>query len=118
MIRSRILGTGHYLPPKVVTNFDVMKMMETTDEFIVERTGVRCRRHAEAGTSASDLAVPACLAAVEDAGLAMGQIDLLIMNTITPDHAAGHRRHGHPAAVRGAHLRPGYRRPLRQGWHV
>ena len=87
MTRSRILGTGHYLPPKVVTNFDVMKMMDTTDEFIVERTGVRCRRHAEAGVSASDLAVPACRAAVEDAGLRMDQIDLLIMNTITPDHA-------------------------------
>ena len=87
MIQSCILGTGHYLPPKVVTNFDVMKMMETSDAFIVERTGVRRRRHAEPGTSASDLAVPACLAAVEDAGLTMDQIDLLIMNTITPDHA-------------------------------
>jgi 3-oxoacyl-[acyl-carrier-protein] synthase-3 len=87
MTHSRILGTGHCLPPKVVTNFDVMKMMETSDEFIVERTGVRCRRHAEPGTSASDLAVPACRAAVEDAGLRMDQIDLLIMNTITPDHA-------------------------------
>jgi len=84
---SRIMGTGHYLPEKVVTNFDIMKMMETTDEFIVTRTGVHRRRHAEADVSASDLAVPACLAAVADAGLEMGDIDLLIMNTITPDHA-------------------------------
>ena len=84
---SRILGTGHYLPPKVVTNFDVMQMMETTNEFIVERTGVHRRRHAEADVSATDLAVPACQAAVADAGLAMGDIDLLIFNTITPDHA-------------------------------
>ncbi|MCX6908468.1 MAG: ketoacyl-ACP synthase III, partial [Verrucomicrobia bacterium] len=52
-----------------------------------ERTGVRCRRHAEANVSASDLAVPACQAAVADAGLKMSDIDLLIMNTITPDHA-------------------------------
>ena len=87
MTQSRILGTGRYLPPKVVTNFDVMKMMDTSDEFIVQRTGVRRRRHAEAGASASDLAVPACRAAVQDAGLQMGDIDLLIMNTITPDHA-------------------------------
>jgi len=87
MTASRILGTGHYLPPKVVTNFDVMKMMDTTDEFIVSRTGVHRRRHAEADVSATDLAVPACRAAVEDAGLEMDQIDLLIMNTITPDHA-------------------------------
>jgi len=86
-ITSRIMGTGHYLPEKVVTNFDVMKMMETTDEFIVSRTGVRQRRHAEAEVSASDLAVPACRAAVADAGLEMSDIDLLIMNTITPDHA-------------------------------
>ncbi|MHB8900953.1 MAG: 3-oxoacyl-ACP synthase III family protein [Thermoguttaceae bacterium] len=87
MTRSRILGTGHYLPPKVVTNFDVMKMMETTNEFIVERTGVRERRHAEPDVAASDLAVEACKAAVADAGLTMDDIDLVIMNTITPDHA-------------------------------
>jgi len=87
MTASRILGTGHYVPPKVVTNFDVMKMMETSDEFIVERTGVRRRRHAEADVAASDLGALACRAAVEDAGLEMDQIDHLIMNTITPDHA-------------------------------
>jgi 3-oxoacyl-[acyl-carrier-protein] synthase III len=86
MTPSRILGTGHNLPDKVVTNFDVMKMMETTDEFIVTRTGVRERRHAEADVSASGLAVEACRAAVADAGLEMSDIDLLIMNTITPDH--------------------------------
>ncbi len=87
MAHSRILGTGHYVPPRVVTNFDVMQMMDTTNEFIVERTGVERRRHAEPDVGASDLAVPACRAAVEDAGLTMEQIDLLIFNTITPDHA-------------------------------
>ncbi len=87
MPSSRILGTGRYVPPRVVTNFDVMKMMETTDEFIVERTGVRRRRHAEPDVAASDLAALACRAAVADAGLTMDQIDLVIMNTITPDHA-------------------------------
>jgi 3-oxoacyl-[acyl-carrier-protein] synthase III len=87
MSHSKVLGTGHYLPPKVVTNFDVMRMMETSDEFIVERTGVRRRRHAEPEFSATDLAVPACRAAVEDAGIEMDQVDLLILNTITPDHA-------------------------------
>ena len=84
---SRIMGAGHYVPPRVVTNFDVMKMMETSDEFIVQRTGVRRRRHAEPEVGASDLAVSACRAAVENAGLQMQQIDFLIMNTITPDHA-------------------------------
>jgi len=87
MKASRILGTGHYLPPQVVSNFDLMKMMDTSDEFIVERTGVRRRRHAEPHVAASDLGVWAAQAAVADAGLQMNQIDLLIMNTITPDHA-------------------------------
>ena len=85
-IHSQILGTGHFLPERIVTNFDIMKMMTTTDEFIVARTGIRRRRHADADASASDLALPACIAAVADAGLTMDQIDLLIMNTITPDH--------------------------------
>ncbi len=80
------MGTGHYVPEKVVTNFDLEKMMETSDEFIITRTGVRERRHAEAGVSATDLALPACRSAVEDAGLTMDQIDCIIMNTITPDH--------------------------------
>ncbi len=87
MPASRILGTGCYVPPRVVTNFDVMQMMETSDEFIVTRTGVRRRRHAEADVAASDLAALACRAAVADAGLELDQIDLVIMNTITPDHA-------------------------------
>jgi 3-oxoacyl-[acyl-carrier-protein] synthase-3 len=87
MASSRILGTGHHLPPKVVTNFDIVQMMDTSDEFIVTRTGVRRRRHAEADVSATDLAVPACHAAVADAGIHMSDIDLLIFNTITPDHA-------------------------------
>jgi len=87
MAGSRILGTGRCVPPKVVTNFDVMKMMETSNEFIVERTGVHRRRHAEADVSASDLAASACRAAVEDAGIEMADIDFVIMNTITPDHA-------------------------------
>ncbi len=87
MTASRIIGTGHYLPEKIVTNFDIMKMMETTDEFIVSRTGVRTRHHAEPEVSATDLAVKACRAAVADAGLEMKDIDLLVMNTITPDHA-------------------------------
>ncbi|MCX7006850.1 MAG: beta-ketoacyl-ACP synthase 3 [Kiritimatiellaeota bacterium] len=87
MPASRIMGTGHYVPPKVVTNFDLMKMMDTTNEFIVERTGVHRRRHAEPDVAASDLGVLAARAAVADAGLQMKDIDLLIMNTITPDHA-------------------------------
>ena len=86
-MRSRVLGTGMYVPPKVVTNFDVMKMMETSNEFIVQRTGVLRRRHAEREECASSLAARASEAAVRDAGLTMADLDLVIMNTITPDHA-------------------------------
>jgi 3-oxoacyl-[acyl-carrier-protein] synthase III len=84
---SRILGTGCYLPPHVVTNFDITHMMDTSEEFIVERTGVLRRRHADPGMAASDLAALACRDAVAAAGLTMDQIDLVVMNTITPDHA-------------------------------
>ncbi len=87
MPSSRILGIGHYLPERVVTNFDLMKMMDTSNEFIVERTGVVHRRHADPQTSATDLGLLACRAAVDDAGLEIDQIDFVIMNTITPDHA-------------------------------
>ncbi len=87
MASSQVLGTGHFLPPRVVTNFDLMELMETSDEFIVERTGVQRRRWADDDWACSDLAVPACRAAVQDAGLTMDQIDLVILNTITPDHA-------------------------------
>lgn len=85
-MNSCIAGTGHFLPDRIVTNFDLEKIMDTTDAFIVERTGVRRRRWAEAEVGASDLAVQACRAAVADAGIEMGDVDLLIMNTITPDH--------------------------------
>jgi 3-oxoacyl-[acyl-carrier-protein] synthase-3 len=81
------MNTGRYLPPQVVTNFDLMKVMETSDEFIVQRTGVRRRRYAPPEMAASDMAVAACRDAVADAGLGMDQIDMLVMNTITPDHA-------------------------------
>lgn len=85
-VASKILGTGHYVPEKIVTNFDLMKIMDTTDEFISSRTGVKERRHVEADVCTTDLAVLACKAAVADAGLALSDIDLIIMNTISPDH--------------------------------
>jgi 3-oxoacyl-[acyl-carrier-protein] synthase III len=111
MTTSRILGTGHYVPDKVVTNFDLMKIMDTSNEFIVERTGVHRRRHAPPETAASDLGVLAAQAAVADAGLQMKDIELLIVNTITPDHR-------NPPAMRRADLRAGDCRQLHQGGSV
>ncbi len=82
----RILGTGSYVPPKRLTNFDLEKMgLDTSDEWIQKRTGVRERRIADPDVTASDLAYEATQKALEAAGLNAQDIDLIIMATITPD---------------------------------
>jgi 3-oxoacyl-[acyl-carrier-protein] synthase-3 len=82
----RILGTGSYVPPKVLTNDDLQKMgLDTTDEWIVQRTGVRERRVADPDVAASDLAYKATLKALDMAGLEVKDIDLILLATITPD---------------------------------
>lgn len=83
--KAGIIGLGVYLPPKVLTNFDLEKMVDTTDEWIRTRTGVRERRIAEKGECASDLGSRAALAAIQDAKLTPQDIDLIIVATITPD---------------------------------
>jgi len=82
----RILGTGSYVPPKVLTNLDLQKMgLDTTDEWIVQRTGVSERRMADPETTTSDLGYEASLKALEMAGMKAKDLDLIIMATITPD---------------------------------
>ena len=82
----RILGTGFYVPPKVLTNFDLEKMgLDTSDEWIVQRTGVSERRIAEPEVAASDLAREASMKALDMAGMTPQDVDLIIMATITPD---------------------------------
>lgn len=83
--RAGIRGLGIYLPERVLTNFDLEKMVETTDEWIRTRTGVRERRIAKKGESASELGSRAALAAIQDAKLTPKEIDLIIVATITPD---------------------------------
>ena len=85
MIYSRIVGTGSYLPENVVTNADLEKIVDTTDEWIRERTGIRQRHVAAEGQTTSDLAVEAAKRAMEAAGVSAGDIDLLIVGTTTPD---------------------------------
>ncbi|MBU2552296.1 MAG: ketoacyl-ACP synthase III [Proteobacteria bacterium] len=80
-----ILGTGSHLPPKVLSNFDLEKIMDTSDEWIRTRTGISERREAGPEEAASDLALPACLSALDEAGLTPRDIELIIMATITPD---------------------------------
>ena len=80
-----IIGTGSYLPERVLTNADLEKMVETNDEWIVSRTGIKERRIASAEQSTSDLAANAALAAMENAGISADEIDLILVATITPD---------------------------------
>lgn len=85
MNRSRILGTGGYLPEKVLTNADLEKMVDTTDEWITSRTGIRERHIAAEGETTCDLAEQASRRALAAAGLAPTDIDLIIVATTTPD---------------------------------
>lgn len=80
-----ITGTGRYLPERELTNFDLEKMVDTTDEWIKTRTGISNRRIADDKTATSDLATEAAKIAIEDAGLLPEDIDLIIVATVTPD---------------------------------
>ena len=82
---SRILSTGSYLPENIVTNVDLEKTVDTSDEWIYTRTGIRERRVAVADQVTSDLAVQASLNAIESAAIDVEDIDLLIVATTTPD---------------------------------
>jgi|CXWL01.1.fsa_nt_gi 3-oxoacyl-[acyl-carrier-protein] synthase-3 len=82
---SRILGTGHYLPTVVRTNLDLEKMVDTSDEWIMDRTGIRERRIAPEGIVTSDMATEAAKRALEAAELKPSDIDLIIVGTVTPD---------------------------------
>jgi 3-oxoacyl-[acyl-carrier-protein] synthase-3 len=86
VIWSRIIGTGSYLPPKVVTNDDLAKQMDTTDEWIRTRTGIRQRHIAEPSQASSDLGVEASRAALAAARIGPHEIDLIIVATATPDY--------------------------------
>ncbi len=85
MISSRIIGTGSYAPKKVLTNHDLEKMIETSDEWITERTGIKERRIAAEGETTSDMAAKAAKKALEMAGIEPDEIDTIIVATVTPD---------------------------------
>lgn len=91
---SKIIGTGSYLPPKRVTNHDLARQLaekgiETSDEWIVSRSGISARHYAEPTVQSSDLAVEAARRALEMARLESNDIDLVIVATSTPDHFGG-----------------------------
>jgi 3-oxoacyl-[acyl-carrier-protein] synthase-3 len=87
MIRARVIGSGSFLPANVVTNDDLAKRVDTSDEWIRERTGIRQRYIAVEGEKTSDLALGAARAALIDAGIDAGELDMIICATTTPDES-------------------------------
>ena len=82
---ARIAGTGSYLPEKVLTNADLAQFVDTSDEWIASRTGIRERHVAAEGETTCDLAYHAALRALEAAGVAASELDLIVLGTTTPD---------------------------------
>ena len=88
MPNAYIVGTGFYVPPKIVTNEELSQHMNTTDKWIRERTGIRERRYVEKGVGPSDLAIPAVEKALKEAELSVSDIEFIIFATSTPDYYA------------------------------
>jgi 3-oxoacyl-[acyl-carrier-protein] synthase-3 len=86
MLRTRIASTGMYVPPKKVTNDDLAKIMDTSDDWIRQRTGIEQRFWVDDGVCTSDLALKAAEAALKNANLDKSAIDMIILATLSPDH--------------------------------
>src|SRR5258708_19177306 len=86
MTRAVIAGSGSEIPPTRVTNAMLARVMDTSDEWIRERSGVEARHYVERGTGTSDLGAAAARRAMESAGVAPADVDLVVFATMTPDH--------------------------------
>jgi 3-oxoacyl-[acyl-carrier-protein] synthase-3 len=86
IVRSQIIGCGSYLPSRLVTNAELAAKLDTSDEWIVERSGIRQRYIAAEGETTSDLATNAALRALESAGISGSAVDLIVLATATPDN--------------------------------
>ena len=85
-LRSVVIGCGHYLPERILTNSDIEKIVDTTDDWIIERTGIQSRHIAAEGETTSMLATRAAERAIENAGCLASDIDLIVLATATPDY--------------------------------
>ena len=85
-LRSVVIGCGHYLPERILTNSDIEKIVDTTDDWIIERTGIQSRHIAAEGETTSMLATRAAERAIENAGCLATDIDLIVLATATPDY--------------------------------
>ena len=86
MMASRIAGLGAYVPPRIMTNEDLARMMDTSDEWIQQRTGIKQRHWVEGKTTTSDLALEASRQALQEAGIEAKDLDMIIVATLSPDH--------------------------------
>ena len=84
-MKTRIIGTGSYLPEQIVTNDDLAQIMDTSDEWISSRTGIR-ERHLVKEETTADMSVEAAKKALENAGVTAEEIDLIILGTVSPDY--------------------------------
>src|SRR3954447_3769338 len=85
-VNSRILGIGHHVPDRVVTNDDLTRYMETSDEWIQQRTGIRERHYISSDAGPADLALPAAQEALRSAGIPAADLDLILLGTLSPDY--------------------------------
>lgn len=86
MPRTAIVGTGFYVPDRIVTNEELTQYMDTSDEWIVERSGIRERRWVDEGMSGAEMAARASRIALEEAGMEAGDVDAIVLATVSPDH--------------------------------
>jgi 3-oxoacyl-[acyl-carrier-protein] synthase-3 len=106
-----ITGVGAYVPERVLTNADLSKLVDTSDEWITERTGIKERHVADPDQAASDLAVPAAREALAAAGLEPADVELVIVATVTPDMFFPST-----ASLVAAERSPRRTQPSREGW--
>ena len=85
LVRAKISALGTYVPPRLLTNADLEKMVETSNDWIVERTGIRQRHIVDKGMATSDLAIEAAKGALQERGIAGSEIDAIFLGTVTPD---------------------------------
>src|SRR5499425_2936871 len=85
LVRAKISALGTYVPPRLLTNADLEKMVETSDQWIIERTGIRQRHIVDKGMATSDLAIEAANEALKQRGMTAKEIEAIFVGTVTPD---------------------------------